>query len=282
YDAWNLKVLLGLRYSESDLSFQKQTSHSGAPSPNPRESSSANKWIPRVGVIWSANDTVDFFASYGESFNPQFNVQQGENGAPLTDPETGQQVEAGMRLYPFNGDLSVSLTAYELTKQNVVRSNPDVPNTSLLDGEQRSRGVELDIAGSLSDAIDLYLSYAYTDTEIVQGANDADTGAQFTGIPKNKLVAWADWEFWNGYSVAYGLDYQDDHNTDLAGAAVIDGRTLHELRLRKTYVLEGVDLNVELAARNLTDEVWYQNATNPVFIKRGEPRSFFATLRADF
>ena len=174
------------------------------------------------------------------------------------------------------------LAAYELTKQNVVRANPDDPTTSVLDGEQQSRGIELDVIGSLSDSVELYLSYAYTDTEVVQAATDDANGAEFTGIPKNKLVFWTEWEFWNGYSVAYGLDYQDDHNADLAAEAVVDGRTLHELRLRKTYSFDSSEISIELAGRNLTDEVWYQNTTSPIFIKRGEPRNFTATVRLDF
>ena len=282
YAPWNIKVLLGLRYSESELSFKKDTLHSGAQRPNPRKSSSADKWIPRLGVMWSATSAFDMFASYGESFNPQFNVAQGPDNTLLTDPEIGEQFEAGIRLRPFDERLSIALSAYQLRRRNVVRPNPDVPNTSVLDGEQQSRGVELDIAGSLSDAIEMYLSYAYIDTEILRAARAADNGARFPAIPRHKLVFWTEWNVWNGYSIAYGLDYQDAHNADLAGAAVVDGRSLHELRLRKTFSLEAIDISVEFAGRNLSDEVWYQNASTPIFIKRGEPRNFTATVRLDF
>ena len=282
YAPWNIKVLLGLRYSESELSFKKDTLHSGAQRPDPRKSSSADKWIPRVGVMWSATSAFDVFASYGESFNPQFNVAQGPNNTLLTDPEIGEQFEAGIRLRPFDERLSIALSAYQLRRRNVVRPNPDVPNTSVLDGEQQSRGVELDIAGSLTDAIEMYLSYAYIDTEILRAARAADNGARFPAIPRHKLVFWTEWNVWNGYSIAYGLDYQDAHNADLAGAAVVDGRSLHELRLRKTFSLEAIDISVEFAGRNLSDEVWYQNASTPIFIKRGEPRNFTATVRLDF
>ena len=281
YAPWNMQVLLGLRYSKSDLSFDKDTLHSGARATR-FTGSSADKWIPRVGVVWSATDTFDVFASYGESFNPQFNAAQGPNDTLLTDPETGEQFEAGMRFRPFDERLSIALSVYRLRKQNVVRPNPDVPNTSILDGEQQSRGIELDIAGSLTDAIEMYLSYAYIDTEILQAAREADNGARFTAIPRNKLVFWTEWDVWNGYSLAYGLDYQDEHNADLAGAAVVDGRTLHELRLRKTFSLASTDVSVEIAGRNLSDEVWYQNTTTPIFIKRGEPRNFTLTVRFDF
>ena len=282
YAPWNIKVLLGLRYSESELSFNKDTLHSGAQRPDPRKSSSADKWIPRLGVMWSATSAFDVFANYGESFNPQFNVAQGPNNTLLTDPEIGEQFEAGIRLRPFDERLSIALSAYQLRRRNVVRPNPDVTNTSVLDGEQQSRGVELDIAGRLTDAIEMYLSYAYIDTEILRAARAADNGARFVAIPRHKLVFWTEWNVSNGYSIAYGFDYQDAHNADLAGAAVVDGRSLHELRLRKTASFESMDISFELAGRNLTDEVWYQNASTPIFIKRGEPRNFTATVRLDF
>ena len=128
----------------------------------------------------------------------------------------------------------------------------------------------------------MYLSYAYTDTEILRAARAADNGARFVAIPRHKLVFWTEWNARNGYSIAYGLDYQDAHNADLAGAAVVDGRSLHELRLRKTASFESMEISFEIAGRNLTDEVWYQNASTPIFIKRGEPRNLTATVRLDF
>ena len=109
YDPWNMKFLVGLRYSDSELNFNKDTQHSGEPNPNPRRSSSADKWIPRLGVVWSPTDSMDLFTSYGESFNPQFNVAEGPNNTLLTDPETGDQIEAGIRMRPFDERLSLSL-----------------------------------------------------------------------------------------------------------------------------------------------------------------------------
>ncbi len=182
----------------------------------------------------------------------------------------------------FWGEGSVSLSAYELTKFDVAvaTETPDVLNVN---GEQRSRGIEIEASGRVAEVFDLYLSYAYTDTEVLDGGFNADTeGQPFAGVPENKLVFWGLWHINNTWTLGYGLDYLDDAPGDAFGSFETPDRTLHQLRLNSRWALGDAQLDAGLEVRNLTDERWWQTTTNSIFLKNGEPRGVFATLAVTF
>lgn len=158
----------------------------------------------------------------------------------------------------------------------------DEPNVSVQDGEQVSQGFDLDIAGQLREDVSLYLSYAYTDTEVTDSGTGNTEGNAFAGIPKNKLVAWSQWDLSPRWSLAYGLDYQSDSPGDGNNSFDTPARALHELQLQSSWPLDGMIVNADIAVKNLTDEVWYQNNTSAFFIKRGEPRGVYLSLAAEF
>lgn len=110
----------------------------------------------------------------------------------------------------FDDGLSTTLAAYELTKQDVIKPT-GIPNVSEVSGEDRSRGFELDVAGQVTDGWDIYLSYAYTDTEITDaGTTSASEGDRFAGVPEHKAVFWNNfslgWTGIEGLSFGYGMD----------------------------------------------------------------------------
>jgi len=280
YEPWNLNVLLGLRYARTEVKINSNTNWFGLPQ-SQFQGSKKDDWIPRVGFVWDFVDNASLFVSYGESFAAQFGAPQDADGNPLTDPERGEQIEAGVRWFWDNG--GVTLALYELTKNNVAVAT-GTPGVSVLDGEQKSEGLELEASGRIADQFDLYLSYAYTDTEVVDsGFGAANNGLPFAGIPENKLVLWGFWSFAERWSVGYGLDYQDASPGDPNGSFETPSRTLHQLRLRSDWSIGDTQLDVDLEVRNLTDKRWWRNNFNAGFIKNGEPRGVYltATLAID-
>ncbi|MEM1112227.1 MAG: TonB-dependent receptor [Pseudomonadota bacterium] len=277
YEPWNLNILLGLRYSRAEYDAVSSTDHNGADASGVTSDSDDDAWIPRVGLVWDLREDVSLFVSYGESFAPTSGAQRDVNGNPITDPERGEQLEAGIRYFWDDG--GITLSAYELTKFDVAVPTgfPDISNVN---GEQRSRGIELDVSGRISDVFDLYLSYAYTDTEVVDGGfNAISEGLPFAAVPENALVFWGFWYINDTWSLGYGLDYQDSSLGDAFGSFEVPERTLHQLRLNSRWALaDDIQLDVGLEVRNLTDETWWRKTSSQVFLKRGEPRGVFATV----
>ncbi len=210
-------------------------------------------------------------------------------------PETGEQVEIGWRGSFYDDNLSATLAVYELTKNDVIVPT-GIPNISEVAGEQRSRGVELDINGSIGTVWDIFFSYAYTDTEIIDAGTTSTTdGDPFLGVPEHKSV------LWNSFSAAFlGLDnvtfgYVIDYASDYETSALTDVATLsfgpvgvdkqgfvHNINVAYSTDSSWGDLEVTVALRNLTDEWYVLNTSNAIFGKRGEPRSYLLTTTLNF
>ena len=98
---------------------------------------------PRVGLIYRPFEPLTFYASYATSFVPQTaSVLNLVNPSP----ETGEQYEVGTRL-DLNPGLTLSAAAFRLTRNNVAATDPTNTGFSVITGQQRSEGVEADLAG---------------------------------------------------------------------------------------------------------------------------------------
>ena len=98
--------------------------------------------------MYQPSKEVSLYASYTRSFYP---ISGFDNVNPDVkfDPTRGTQYEVGVKTDFLDGRLSATLAAYQLTKTNVlttvVTSDPINPVRSIQTGEQRSRGIELDM-----------------------------------------------------------------------------------------------------------------------------------------
>jgi len=81
-----------------------------------------------------------------------------------------------------------------LTKTNVLVANPaDVFGPSLQVGEQRARGLEIDVLGQPWAGISVIGSYAWTDAEVTRDTTIA-TGSRLPNVPWHAGSVWLTWD----------------------------------------------------------------------------------------
>ncbi|MEM8981861.1 MAG: TonB-dependent receptor [Pseudomonadota bacterium] len=291
--ALNLHLLIGARYGSfgiRDLATRGFDGTEGAFFNTVDES----RWIPRVGAVYDINDNHNVYVSYGESFKAPFTSARDPNGNAIDTPETGNQVEIGWRGEWLDGALSTTVAAYELTKEDIIVAS-GIPNVSFVSGEQTARGLELDVTGKLTDGWDMYLSYAYTDTEIVDaGTSSQDVGARFTAAPLHRAVLWnnftLDWTGIDGLRVGYGLDYQSETlvgNVDavsLSFANVLAPAqgVIHNANVTYTRPFGDREFSLNLGIKNVTDRFYVRNTALTIAALRGDPRTFLLTASMTF
>ena len=71
-------------------------------------------------------------------------------------------IEGGLKKTFFDGRLKTSLGVYQITKQNVLVTDPDNVNFSIQLGEIQSKGVEFDLQGEITSNLNIILNYANT------------------------------------------------------------------------------------------------------------------------
>lgn len=157
----------------------------------------------RAGLVYLFDAGVAPYASYSESFLP---VPDVDDSGDLFDPETGEQFEVGVKFQPPQSDSFVTVSAFHLTRQNVVTPDPGTPGRQSQTGEIRSRGFEFEALASFPFGLDLIAGYTFQDVEVTEDKdNEALEGNRPETVPEHLASLWADYTVPEGPLAGLGL-----------------------------------------------------------------------------
>ncbi|WP_413173265.1 TonB-dependent siderophore receptor [Anabaena azotica] len=192
-----IKLLAGGRFDSVD-SFYRNVETGTVYNEN-----SDSKFSPRVGLVYQPTDSTSIYASWTNSFNPQI-FSKNRNNEPFK-PETAEQFEIGIKQEFFNKRLSATLAYFDITKKNVLTPDPVDDNFSIQTGEQKSRGIELDVVGEILPGWKVIGTYAYIDAYISQDNDLSLLNNGLVGVPYNSASLWTTYEFQKGNLQGFGL-----------------------------------------------------------------------------
>ena len=185
----------------------------------PEPSNNNTAFTPRVGLTYELVPGLALYSSFSKSFLPQTGrVFDGSSSGAFVPPETGQQWEAGVKSALLGGRLSTTLAVYQLSRRNVITTDPVHPNFYLLTGEQRSRGVELETALHLRPGWSVTAAYALTDAKVTEDS-DIPVGTPTQNVPKHSFNVWTTYEVQHGRARGLGLGFGGRYYTDQSGDA---------------------------------------------------------------
>lgn len=187
----------------------------------------------RAGLVHLFDNGFAPYASYSESFAPTLDTDI--FGNPFA-PETGQQYEAGIKYEPlWMKNALITFSAFDLTKQNVLTSDPNDPLNQIQTGEINSRGLEFETVASLDWGLDLRAAYTYLDVEIA-ASNDGTQGNTPYGVPTHSASLWADYTMQRGQLAGFGFGggvryvgetWGDDANTFKVPSVTLFDAVIH-------------------------------------------------------
>ena len=177
------------------------------------DSSVADTWLPRLGLVYLPNKKVSLYANYATSFVPQY-ANYRAFGGPFK-PETGKQVEVGAKFNLNKNKLFTTVALFQIAKENILYTDPNDPsgNTFIQTGKARSRGIEISLTGELYNNLNLVANYAYTKAVFSENSDAGDKGTSLPSAPQNIANAWLTYSLYNKgnnqLSVSAGLEYVD-------------------------------------------------------------------------
>lgn len=276
-EQWSL--IAGLRFSQFD-DYDKKTGFSF----------SDNAITPRAGLNYRPIDSMSFYLNYSESFNPASLTDQAQDIADgFLDPETGNQIELGMKNEWFDGQFMTTLAVYRIEKQNVAQANPldtgddDGIPAMLNFGEVRSEGIEWTLVGDLTENLTVTANYAYNETEVVKGVtNDSLTNTfdskHFANAPRHQAGILTRYDI-NALdsAIAFGMDYVGEQFS-------LDGQTVKPHTIfDMSWTTQWDQTQVRLNLKNIFDKEYAVSG----FSERnghfpGEPRNITLELSHKF
>ena len=154
----------------------------------------------RAGIAYVTEIGLVPYFSYATSFKPVSGTDT--SGNPFK-PETGDQYEVGLKFQPEGRASFVQLSAFQLTRQNVLTEDPNDPLNQVQTGEVRNRGIELEATASLAEGLDLIGSYTFLDARVTK-TNDATQGSRLGDTPEHLAALWADYTLQQGALEGFG------------------------------------------------------------------------------
>jgi len=271
----------------------------------------ARKGTPQFGVLYKLTPQLAAFASYAESFVPGARILNRLDGtmAPA-EPSEGKGFDLGLKAELLDGRISGTLSVFDLRNNRIVN---DLAQTNaagsvviynLQSGEQRSRGIELDLTITPTQQWQIYLSYSHMNARTVEvTGNDAAVLAQdpatldAAGQLNYKNVSllhnarlqmsapnlanlWTRYDFSSGALqgayVGGGFNIVRDQTLlPDAPASSRQSYTLVNALAGYSWLSGGRRMSLELAGKNLSDATY-----RPSQSSRSRPREVLLTLRA--
>ena len=247
-------------------------------------------WVPHAGVVYKVDDTLSLYGSYSESFKPNSSIAPLTGGLVLDSaiaPEEGKAWEIGAKL-DLPDSLSATVALFDITKRNVLVSNFDTSTGDTVysaAGEVKSRGLEVDVSGQLSERWSLMGSYAFTDAQVTKDPDYQGNRLQNVARHSGSLSAVYDFGSVLGgdrLRMGAGARYVGEragnpvNDFDLPSYTVADAFASYETRLDEHKV------RFQLNVKNLFDKTYYTSAVNRYFVAIGDSRQVSLSSTLEF
>lgn len=275
------RVMAGLRADNYDQSLQNRLNATTTVQ-------TPSAVSPRLGVSWLPSTGWTVYANAGKSFRPNTGSDAAGNAF---DPEKARAFELGAKWESADQRLGATAALFDITKRNVLTSDPLNSGFSVAAGEVRSRGLELDVAGRLTANWRLNASLVFNDVEITRD-NALEVGGRLLNVPKvnGSVLAVYENALANGqrYGVGGGVTYmgkrlgqartQAEAN---AGTAAFDLPSYTTAKLLAYWRLSPT-VNLTVDVDNLFDKVHYTSSYSRVWVTPGALRTVTVGLQAKF
>lgn len=266
------------------MRYQYDTQYAGKGRPfNVNTDSRDDQWTPKLGLVYKLTPAVSLFANYSQTFMPQSSIASYIGDLP---PETSNAYEIGAKFDLFDG-ITANIALFDIHKRNVLYTESIGDETvAKTAGRVRSQGVEVDLAGSLTENTNIIASYGYTDAKVLEDPDYA--GKPLPNVPRHTGSLFLTYDIHNAFagntltlgggghgvsrrSATNGADYY------LPGYFVADAFAAYKMKLQYPVTLQ---VNV----KNLFDKTYYTSsiATNNLGNQIGDPREVQFTVKMEF
>ncbi len=241
-----------------------------------------NKFTPRLGITYMFTPNISVYALHDESFLSQRGAIYGGGRLP---PLTGRNNEVGVKALLFGKQLSITASVYDIVKNNVGTSDPLHPGFYLKTGQVGAKGVDVDLAGKISNNLYVNANYSYVDAKITEDEDKSLIGLQNNGTAKNLANLWFKYQvssgFLKGIGLGAGMQYTDKRSGTWPGYSSSDGNkylpayTIFDAALSYTFGRFNIGLNVyNLGNKKYATSGSWQPDTQEWYYDIEQPRNF--------
>ena len=267
------QLTLGLRHDQLAVDLQDRAA-------NQALASRDQLWSPRAALLYQPVERLSLYASYGVGHAPRAGEQLTglSPGNQDLQPEKFTNYELGLKWLVREG-LEASAALYRLDRGNAAVTGSASDTQVLVDG-QRTRGLELSLAGQWRPGWHVMGAYTWQDSRVRTTLSPAaPAGASMPHVPRHSFALWnrvtldARWAAGLGVTLRGAVFTSTDNTVRLPGYARVDAALFYTVRS---------DLRLQLNLDNLLDRRYYAFAHSNNNITPGSPRALRLGLTLQF
>ncbi|WP_149980238.1 TonB-dependent receptor [Pseudoalteromonas rhizosphaerae] len=239
----------------------------------PEASTSDNGLTYNLGATYKPTDDLSIFINHSKGRTAYSVLGSVLGNEADRDDAQSLSTDLGIRVKAFDDQVLASFVVFDTARTNLEYANPAYDDTkpdpsvpkNYFNGEEKTRGVELDLNAYLNDQWKVNINGVYQDAREQKNPNVSTFAARQKGVPYVTASTWltysAQWfELAQPLKVSAGVKYVDDRSTNSSSFGIPDGYvpsyTIYDAALSYNTDKWGLQLNLN----NLFNKVYYSKA----------------------
>lgn len=239
------------------------------------------RMTPAVGLVVKPFANTSLYANYIEGLSQGPTAPaSASNAGTMFAPIKSKQYEIGVK-QDF-GRFAATVSAFQIEQPNGFTDT--ATNTYGLNGEQRNRGVELNVFGEPWHGIRLLGGAAFTQGVLTKTAGGIYDGNKAVGVPTTQLNLGAEWDtpFLAGLTLTGRVIYTSSQYYNASNAQSIPAWTRVDIGARYKTKVSGVPVTIRAGVENVFNKDYWASASSSFGLARGAPRIFLLSTTMEF
>jgi catecholate siderophore receptor len=193
------------------------------------------------------------------------------------DPEENVSYEIGTKWDIFDERLSLTAALFYTEKTNQRAVDPSTGLAALV-GNSTAKGIELGVAGNITDRWQVFGGYTYTDAELVDDGRGTNDGNRLKYIPEHTFSIWSTYAVTEKLTMGGGAYYMSERFLDDANTKALPSHW--RVDLMAAYKVND-NFDVQLNVNNVFNETIYDASHVGIFglVAPGRSAHLKATAR---
>jgi len=155
-----------------------------------------NSFSPKIGLLYELLESqLSLFANYNNGFQNVAPISQPDGKIVTFKPQYANQKEVGIKTDLLKNKLTATLSYYDIRVKNTLRPAVENPNFTVQEGNQFSKGIELDASANPITGLLLKLGWAYNQSIFTEADPTVNGLRPVNSGPKQSLNWYASYGF---------------------------------------------------------------------------------------
>lgn len=234
---------------------------------------------PLFGVVLKPWDHVSLYYNYLEGLSKgDIAPSTASNAGEIFAPYVSRQHEVGIKA--DYGTFATTLALFQITKP----SGELASGAFSVQGEQRNRGLELNVFGQVTPGTRLLGGVTLLDAELTQTAVAGNRGNTPVGVPQVQANLWAEWDtpWTEGLTLTGGAIHTGSQYVNQANTQKLDDWTRLDIGARYTTRIRERPTTFRATVQNVLDTEYWSGVASYGAFSQGSPRTLLLSATVDF